>query len=169
MPPLREPVARLIGLATVAAYAVLIAWLFITQPRSVVEAVGGMSATLGTYQIDQQAFKDGLRFFRNDQFAEARAAFGRADPAGRDATTQFYIAYAYYRDGWRRTHSDDALFAEGVKAVDRAIALAPNHRLDVDDPDLLMRTADELKAELQDGLTRDASDFNPVRLFRSRK
>ena len=58
----------------------------------------------------------------------------RADPAGRDALTQFYIAYTYYRQGWGRVYNDDALFKNGLEAVDRAIALAPDHRLVVDDP-----------------------------------
>lgn len=164
-----EPFTRAAGLALVAAYAALIGWLIGTQPRTVAEAVGGMSATLGAYAIDQQAFDDGLAFFRNDQFVEARAAFERADPATRDALTQFYIAYSFYRQGWSRTHRDDVLYAQGVAAVDRAIALAPNGRLVVDDDNLQMRSADELKAELQSGLERDASDFNPLRLLEQRK
>ena len=110
-----------------------------------------------------------MAFFRRDQFDEARAAFGRADHASRDARTQFYIAYSYYRQGWGRVYNDDALFAKGLEAVDRAIALAPDHRLVVDDPNLGMRSADELRAELQRGLTRDVSDLNPMRLAAPRK
>ena len=53
--------------------------------------------------------------------------------------------------------------------MDRAIALAPDHRLVVDDSTLAMRSADELRAELQRGLTREASDFNPLKVFRARK
>lgn len=166
---LGEPVVRSIGLVLVIGYAGLIGWLFAAQPRTITEAVGGISANLGTYQIDAQAFADGLAFFRHDQFVEARAAFARADPAVRDAHTQFYIAYSFYRQGWRRTHSDDALFAQGLETVERAIALAPNQRLIVDDPDLQMRSADELRVELQEGLTRNASDFNPLRWLRPRK
>jgi hypothetical protein len=164
-----EPFTRAAGLALVAAYAALIGWLLGTQPRSVAEAVGGMSATFGAYTIDQQAFDDGLAFFRNDQFVEARAAFERADPAKRDARTQFYIAYSFYRQGWNRTHRDDALYTQGIEAVDRAIALAPNGRLVVDDQNLQMRSADELKAELHAGLNRELSDFNPRRLLENRK
>ena len=96
-------------------------------------------------------------------------AFARADPAVRDARTQFYIAYSYYRQGWGRLYHDDALFAEGLEAVDRAIALAPNGRLVVDDPDLQLRTGEELKAELEAGQRRDASDLDPMRVFRERK
>lgn len=166
---MREPVIRTIGLIGALAYGALIAMLFVSQPQTVTEAVGGLSATLGAYTIDAQAFDDGLAFFRKDQFVEARAAFARADPALQDARTQFYVAYSYYRQGWHRTHHDDALYAEGLKVLDRAIALAPNRRLVVDDSDLQLRTAEELQAELRDGLTTDASDFNPLRLFGARK
>jgi hypothetical protein len=165
----QEPVARGVGLALVLAYAAIIGWLFASQPQSIAEAVGGLSATVGAYAIDQQAFSDGLRYFRNDQFVEARAAFARADPAMRDAHTQFYIAYSFYRQGWGRTYNDDALFKEGLTAVDRAITLAPGGRLVVDDANLKMHTADELRAELQAGITRDAADFNQMRLFEPRK
>ena len=50
-----------------------------------------------------------------------------------------------------------------------AIALAPEGRLRVNDDTLQMKTADELKAELEAGLRTDASDFNPLRVFESRK
>lgn len=157
------------GLAGAVLYAVAIVWMYSAQPQTVAEVTGGLTSTIGAYRIDQQAFDDGLAFFRKDQFEEARAALGRADPAGRDALTQFYIAYSYYRQGWGRVYNDDALFARGLEAVDRAISLAPGNRLVVDDPQLDMRTADELRAELQRGLVRDASDFNPMRLLRQRR
>jgi hypothetical protein len=166
---MHETLTRGAGLALTVLYAGVIAWLFSAQPRTIAEAVGGVSASVGAYSIDKESFEDGLVFFRNDQFVEARAAFARADPAGRDARTQFYIAYSYYRQGWNRTHRDDALYREGLAAVDRAIALAPGRRLLVDDQNLSMRSADELKAELGAGLTRDVSDFNPLRLLETRK
>lgn len=166
---MREPVVRGVGALAVIGYAALIGWLFAAQPRTLTEAVGGVSSGLGTYSIDAGAFADGLGYFRRDQFVEARAAFARADPASQDARTQFYIAYSLYREGWGRTHSDDALFRDGLDAVDRAIALAPDGRLVVEDDNLLMKSADELKAELQSGLTRDLSDFNPLRLLGRRK
>jgi len=160
---------RAAGLAASVVYAAAIGWLYVTQPQNVAQVTGGFAAAVGAYRIDQQAFEDGLRFFRASQYPEARAAFGRADTAERDARTQFYIAYTYYREGWGRIYNDDALFAKGVTAVDKAIALAPGGRLVVDDMDLQMRSADELRAELQRGLTREASDFNPLRLFGTRK
>lgn len=150
-------------------YAALVGWLYITQPQSTAQVTGGLAAAIGAYHVDRQSFDDGLRFFRTDQFVEARAAFTRADPAERDAVTQFYIAYAYYRQGWGRLYSDAALFAKGIAAVDKAIAAAPSGRVVVADPDLQMHSADELRAELQRGVTHDASDFNPLKVFRTRK
>lgn len=166
---MKEPVVRAVGLVASAAYAAVIAWLYVSQPQTVAHVTGGLAAMVGVYQADPVAFADGLRFFRANQFAEARAALRRADPAERDAPVQFYMAYAYYREGWGRVYNDDVLFRQGLTTVDHAIALAPGGRLVVDDPDLQMHSADELRAELQRGLTREASDFNPLRVFGTRK
>jgi hypothetical protein len=160
---------RLVGLLTSLAYAALIVWLYATQPQTVAEVTGGLTSQVGAYRVDAQAFSDGLAFFQRDAFVEARAAFARADPAQRDARTQFYIAYAFYRQGWGRVYNDNALFAQGLIAVDKAIALAPDGRLVVDDSHLGMHSADELRAELQRGLTRELSDLNPLKVFRPRK
>jgi hypothetical protein len=165
----KEPVVRGIGLVASVIYAAAITWLYVSQPQTVAQVTGGFASMVGAYEIDRQAFDDGLRFFRREQYVEARAAFARADSAERDARTQFYIAYSYYREGWGRLYNDDALFAKGLAAADKAIALAPNGRLVVDDIELQMRSADELRAELQRGLTREADDFNPLKVFRSRK
>jgi hypothetical protein len=166
---MRESIVRGVGLAGSIGYAALLAWLYTTQPQTMAQVSGGLTAMVGAYTIDAEAFADGLAFFRHDQFPEARAAFARADPAERDARTQFYIAYSYYRQGWGRLHSDDALFRQGLAAVDKAIALAPRGRLVVDDADLGMHSADELRAELERGVVVDASDFNPLRVLRERK
>jgi hypothetical protein len=160
---------RVAGIAFSLAYAGLVVWLYSAQPQTVAEVTGGLSAGVGVYRVNPQAFEDGLAFFRRDQFEECRAAFQRADPAQRDALTQFYIAYSYYRQGWGRVYNDDVLFAKGLEAADRAIALAPGNRLVVDDSNLGMHTGDELRAELQRGLTRDVSDLNPMRVLGTRK
>ena len=160
---------RVLGLLFAAAYGALIVWLYAAQPQTVAQMTGGLAAEIGVYRVNQQAFEDGLRFFRKDQFGEARAALARADPAQRDALAQFYIAYSYYRQGWGRVYNDDELFKKGLQAVDLAISLAPENRLVVDDTNLGMKSADELRAELQRGLTRDASDLNPLRVFEPRK
>ena len=166
---MREVHVRALGLTLTAVYATAIVWLYVRQPQTVAEVTGGLTASVGAYHINQQAFDDGLRFFREDKFVPARAAFERADPAGQDARTQFYIAYSYYRQGWGRVYDDDELFAKGLDRVNKAIALAPLGRLIVDDPNLQMRNADELKAELEAGLRADSSDWNPLAIFRRRK
>lgn len=164
-----ERAVRISGIAMSVGYAALIGWLYAHQPQTFAEVTGGLTSAVGAYQIDRQAFDDGLRFFGNDQFVEARLAFERADPAARDPVTQFYIAYTYYRQGWGRVYHDDELYALGLQAVDRALAVAPGGRIVVDDPRLGMHTGEELKAELEAGLRRELSDFNPARLTRPRK
>jgi hypothetical protein len=160
---------RAAGLLFSIAYAALIVWLYASQPQTSAEAIGGLAATVGVYRVDSTAFEEGLAFFNRDLFPESRLAFERADPARRDARTQFYIAYSFYRQGWGRVYSDDELFRRGIEAVDRAIAVAPAGRVIVDDPSLDMRSSDELKAELERGVRREASDFNPLRVFDRRK
>ncbi len=97
---MKASLVRALGVTFSAVYAGLIVWLYAAQPQTVAEVTGGLAAGVGAYHIDQQAYSDGLGFFKKDQFEEARAAFERADPAQRDPVTQFYIAYSYYRQGW---------------------------------------------------------------------
>jgi hypothetical protein len=167
---MRDDAIRATGLALAAGYAAFIGWLYLRQPQTAAELTGGLAAGIGAYRVDAQSFAEGLRFFRGDQFAAARTAFERADPARQDPRTQFYIAYSYYRQGWGRLYQDDELFAQGLEVLTRAMASAPGGRIVVeDDPDLQMQSADELKAELEAGLRREASDFNPFRVMRQRK
>jgi len=162
-------IVRLGGLALTIGYAAIIAWLYVSQPQNRAEAFGGLAAAVGTYRVDPVAFQEGLAFFRQDKFTEARAALLRADPARRDGPTQFYIAYSFYREGWGRIYSDDRLFKQGLDAVARANEVAPGQRVVVDDATLGMKSSDELKAELERGLRREASDFNPMRVLAPRK
>jgi hypothetical protein len=165
---LREIIVRITGLVLSAAMAAALAWALASQPRTLADVRGGLAASVGAYHVDQVAFDEALRFFRDDRFAEARSAFARADPAARDATTQFYVAYSYYREGWGRLYHDDELFGRGLAALDRAVQASPRGVVRVDDPGLGLRTSDELRAEFDRGLTREASDMNPMRVFRSR-
>ena len=160
---------RVLGLVVTICFASFVLWLYVRQPQNMSEVTGGLAATVGAYRIDRQAFEDGLAAFRGGQFEAARAAFARADPAQQDARTQFYIAYSYYRSGWGRLYNDDAHFKLGLERLDKAIALAPNGRLVVDDPENHIHNADELRAELAAGLRTEASDLNPMRIFRRRK
>jgi len=160
---------RSFGLAIAASYGALIVWMYVRQPQSVAEVTGGLTASVGAYRINQQSFDEGLRFFRSDQFAAARLAFERADPAHQDARTRFFIAYTFYREGWGLLYHDDRLFAKGLEAVDQAIALDPRGTLVIEDPDLALRSPGELKGELEAGLRSDPSDLNPFNALRRRK
>jgi hypothetical protein len=60
------------------------------------------------------------------------------------------------------------LFKQGLEAVNRAIALSPAP-LAIEDDNLQMRTAAELKTELEQGTERTWSDLNPLEVMRKRK
>jgi hypothetical protein len=160
---------RVAGLVVSGTGLLFAAWLFSAQPASIDEITGGVAASVGVYRVDAAQFEEGRQFFLRDQFPEARAAFSRADPARRDPRTQFYIAYAFYREGWGRLSHDDALYARGIAAVDRAIEVAPGGRVVVDDPALGIKSADQLRAELRRGMTTAWDDVNPFKVFRSRQ
>jgi hypothetical protein len=160
---------RALGLVGSVAYAVFIAWLYATGPATMAEVTGGVAATFNAYSADEASFQEGLRLFRQDNFTAARTAFARADPAGRDSRVQFYVAYSYYRQGWGRLWNDDALFTEALAALDRAVKADPTGRVVVADAGLGLTTSDELRAELEAGIRRDASDYNPLRVMDGRK
>jgi hypothetical protein len=166
--PMSVVLIRSIGLAVTLIYAVFIGWLIVRQPRTLAEVAGPLTSAAGIYRVDRQAFDEGVTHFRNDRFIEARSAFHRADPRQWDARTQFYIAYSFYRQGWGRVSVDEPLYREGLEAVERAIALAPYGVVE-EHPSQGIRTAEELRAELQAGVKWEADDFNPLRLFRERK
>jgi hypothetical protein len=165
----RPDLIRAGGLAGTAALAALLGWLYATSPRTVAEVTGGLASTAGLYRVDPAGMAEGLRFFRNDQFEEARLVFSRIDAARRDPVVQFYVAYSHYRQGWGRLYNDDAQFKLGLDALDRAESIAPGNRVVVTDADLGAPTSDELRVELRAGLEVDASDFNPLRAMRTRK
>jgi hypothetical protein len=162
-------VIQLVGLAFTIAYAVLIVWIYATEPRTFKEVAISAEVASGTYQVNQEKFNSALDLFRREQFRAARDEWQRADPAQGDAWTQFYIAYSFYREGWGRLYYDQQLFKQGLEAVNRAIALASTSPLTVDDPNLRMHSAAELKAELEQGTERSLSDVNPLKVLRTRK
>jgi hypothetical protein len=157
------------GLGFTIAYAAFIVWIYATEPRTFKEVTASAEVAAGTYEINQEQFRSGLDLFRREQFRAARNEWQRADPAQRDARTQFYIAYSFYREGWGRLYYDQTLFKQGIEAVNRAITLMPASSLTIDDPDLQMHTAAELKAELEQGVERSWSDVNPLKVLRTRK
>ncbi len=156
------------GILVTLLYGLFIVWVYATAPRSFSEAAAQTRVTTGTYEIDQKHFQAGLDLFHGDQFRASREEFALADPLQRDARTQFYVAYSLYREGWGRTYNDEALFKQGLEAADRALGLS-NGVLSIDDTNLKMHSAAELKTELQQGLDRSLSDLNPLKVFRERK
>ncbi len=165
---MREKVVQVAGLVVTVVYAVLIIWLYATEPRSFKEVATGAQVVTGSYQVDQERFNGALDLFRRDQFRAARDEWQRADPAQSDPKTQFYIAYSFYREGWGRVYYDQTLFKQGLEAVNRAIALS-TVPLAIEDDNLQMRTAAELKAELEQGIERSWGDLNPIEVMRKRK
>jgi len=157
------------GIIWTLVYAGIIVWIYATEPRSFKEVATNSQVAAGVYEINQEKFNNALTLFRREQFRAARDEWSGADPAQKDPRTQFYIGYACYREGWGRVYYDDALFKQGLEAANRAIALAPNGTLVVDDPNLQMHSAAELKAELEQGTETGWKDVNPLKLFRQRK
>jgi hypothetical protein len=166
---MQHRIIQAVGIVWTLLFAGFVVWLYVTEPRTFKEVGTNTQVAAGTYQVDQAKFNSALDLFRREQYRAARDEWGLADPAQKDAATQFYIAYAFYREGWGRTYDDDALFKEGVAAADRAMALAPNGVLTVPDSDLGIHSPAELKAELQEGTETSISDLNPMKLFRTRK
>jgi hypothetical protein len=162
-------IIQIFGLGFTIAYAAFIVWIYATEPRTFKEVTTSAEVAAGTYEINQEKFNSALDLFRREQFRAARDEWQLADPAQRDARTQFYIAYSFYREGWGRVYFDQELFKQGVEAVNRAIALTPATPLTIDDPNLLMHTPAELKTELEQGIERSWSDVNPLKLLRTRK
>jgi hypothetical protein len=160
---------QIAGVIWTLVYASFIVWIYATEPRSFKEMATNTQVAAGVYEINQEKFNNGLTLFRRDQFRAARDEWAAADPAQRDPRTQFYVAYAFYREGWGRVYYDRALFNEGLAAVNRAINLSPNGTLVVDDPDLQLHTPAELKAELEQGTETSWKDLNPLKLWRTRK
>lgn len=164
----KQRVIQIVGLWLSVVYAAAIVWIYATEPRSLRAVATGAQVATGTYQVDQERFKAALELFRREQFRAARDEWQRADSAQSDPTTQFYIAYSFYREGWGRLYYDQDLFKQGVDAVNRAIALAPAP-LTVADENLQLHTAAELKAELEQGTERSWGDVNPLKVMRTRK
>lgn len=166
---MRQKSIQAAGIVLSFSYAAFIIWIYATEPRTFTEVATSAELAAGTYQIDQEKFNSALALFRRDQFRAARDEWMRADPAQGDARTQFYVAYAFYREGWGRVYYDQSLIKQGLEAVNRAIGLAANGSLVVDDANLHMRTAAELKAELEQATEQSWADANPLKVFRTRK
>jgi hypothetical protein len=160
---------QVVGVVWTLLYASFIVWIYATEPRSFKDVATNTQVAAGVYEINQEKFNNGLTLFHRDEFRAARDEWAAADPAQKDPRTQFYIAYAFYREGWGRVYYDRTLFSEGLTAVNRTIDLNQGGTLVVDDPNLQMHTPAELKAELEQGIEKRWEDLNPLKLFRQRK
>jgi hypothetical protein len=175
---MNERYIQILGLVGMTLYGAFVIFLYAAEPRSLEEisikarntledAVTKGQVVAGTYQVDEPSLNSGMNAFRQDNFVGARDFFQKADPEKRDAGTQFYIAYSFYRQGWGRVSNDDALFKQALESVERVTLLDRDYRSN--DPNLQLRTPAELKAELEEGMQVTADDFNPLRLVRERK
>ena len=175
---MKEKYIQILSIILTAVYGIFIVFLYWTEPRTIEEVTIKAQSTVenavtkgqvftGTYEIDQAKFNDGLSAFRQDNFVLARDNFEKADPEKRDANTQFYIAYSLYRQGWGRLSNDDALFKQGLVALDRVVLL--NRNFNSADPSLQLKTPAVLRNELEEGLKITSDDFNPFKAFRDRK
>lgn len=165
----REALLPGAGLVLTLAYGSFVAWVYATRPQSFAEVTTMAQVAAGVYRVDDARFASGLELFRRDAFPAARDEWARADPAQRDARTQFYVAYSFYRQGWGRFHHDDALYRQGLAAAERAQQASAGAPWTSDDANLLIRTPSELKAEIERGLRTELEDFNPLRLMEPRK
>jgi hypothetical protein len=166
---MQRKIIQITGVVWTLLYASIIVWIYATEPRSFKEVATNSQVAVGTYEVNQERFNNGLALFRRDQFRAARDEWAAADPAQKDPRTQFYVAYAWYREGWGRVYYDNALFKQGLEAANRAISVAPNGIYEVDDHNLQMHSAAELKTELEQGTETTWKDMNPLKLFRQRK
>ena len=175
---MNEKHIQISGIFLTLFYTLFIAWLYWVEPKSLEEVPAKAQTTLenvttktqvaiGTYEIDQAKFDEGLQAFRKDNFVVARDNFERADTEKRDAKTQFYIAYSFYRQGFGKLSNDDALFKQGLEQTNRVVTLDKNFKSD--DANLQLKTPVELKNEFEEGLRVTASDFNPLKVLRERK
>ena len=174
----KERYIQILGILLTVIYGLFVVFLYVAEPRSLEEVTTKAVETVqnaatkgqvitGTYEADQAKFGEGLGAFRKDNFPAARDSFEKADPEKRDAKTQFYMAYSFYRQGWGRVSNDDLMFKRALESLDRVTMLDKDFRSD--DPDLKLRTPAELRNELEEGLRVTADDFNPLKVFRERK
>lgn len=169
---------QILGIVVSVVYFGFIAFLYLAEPKSLADISTKAASTLqdvttkgqviaGTYEVDRAKFAQGLSLFRQDNFVAARDLFQKADPERRDASTQYYIAYTYYRQGWGRISNDGELFAAGLKQLDHVDEVDPNFV--ASDDDLKLKRPVELRHEFEEGMRVTIDDFNPLKVVRERK
>ena len=85
---MHETAIRCTGLGLVAACAFIIGWLYVRQPKSFAQVTGGLSAAVGVYKIDEQAFAA----IEADVFERIREIKARTSPEGEIVDEEHRIA-----------------------------------------------------------------------------
>lgn len=162
-------IIQLVGIIIAIFYGMIIVWLYVRQPRSFAEIKTQAAIEANVYSIKQENFDEAIKEFNSGQYQVAIDQFKLADPAERDAKTQFYIAYSYYHMGRGRFTDDDEMFQRGLAAIERCLASAPNNIFEIDREDLEIKNAGQLRARFQEGLEVTPADFNPLKWFEKTK
>ena len=129
----------------------------------------GASVAAGTYEVDRARFDAARELFLREQYARRPRRMGARRPRAPRRAHAVLRRIRLLPAGLGPRLQRRALFRQGLETVNRAIALAPDAPLNVEDAELKIHSAAELKAELENGLERTADDFNPLKLFRERK
>jgi isopenicillin N synthase-like dioxygenase len=160
----KEKTIHIFSIFLITIFGAFIVWLYVSEPKSLIEVATKATVTVGTYEVNKAKFDEGLSQFQTENYTVARDFFNQADTEKRDDKTQFYIAYSFYRQGFGKVYSDNNLYKQGLE-----IASKLNQNFKSDDANLQMKTPAELKNELEEGLKVTASDFNPMKVLRERK
>ena len=69
---------QIAGVIWTLFYASFIVWIYATEPRSFNEIAANTQVAVGTYEINEEKFSNGLTLFRRDQFRAARDEWAAA-------------------------------------------------------------------------------------------
>ncbi len=161
---MNEKTIHIFSIILITFFGAFIVWLYTSEPKNLAEITSKAAVTVGTYEINKDKFNQGLQHFRTENYAVARDFFNQADTEKRDANTQFYIAYSFYRQGFGKVFNDDKLFKQGLEIINKT-----DVNFSSNDPDLKLKTPAELKNEFEEGLKLTSDDFNPLKVMRERK
>jgi len=153
------------GLVITVLYASIIGWIYVRRPQSLAELKTQASVQANLYHISQENFDAAIKEFDAGDYNSAIGQFKLADPAEKDPSSQYYIAYSYYLLGRGRIFNDEDMFKRAIDAVNRCLDNAPNHIFETDRADLEIRNADTLRQKLVEGLKHTMPSLNPLDWF----
>jgi len=159
---------QVLGLATSVLYASFIVWVYARRPQSLAELKTQASIQANVYHINQQNFDEAIKEFDTGDYNSAIGQLKLADPAQKDPTSQYYIAYSYYLLGRGRIFNDEDMFNRAIEAIDRCLDNAPNHIFEIDRGDMEIKNADTLRQKLIEGLKHTMPSLNPLNWFTKR-